>query len=109
MPCSHPSDTGRDPTPRYAGYRAGGWVAMPRTAHGDRTALVLPGTASSGRFVTAAFGPALAAAGFRLVTFDPPAGGDPLGNWRSTLTTVVDEWRPALVGGVSLGAHLATE
>lgn len=79
------------------------------TARGERTALILPGTASSGRFVTAAFGPSLAAAGVRLVTFDPPAGQDPLGSWRSALTAAVAEWRPALLGGVSLGAHLATE
>jgi hypothetical protein len=87
---------------------------MTRTARTDtsstgRTALILPGTASSGRFVTAAFEPALAAAGYRLVTLDPPAGPDPLESWRSALTALVDEWRPALVGGVSLGAHLAAE
>jgi hypothetical protein len=82
---------------------------MTRTADGERTAVVLPGTASSGRFVTAAFGPALAAAGFRLATLDPPAGENPLGSWRSALTALVEERRPALVGGVSLGAHLAAE
>jgi pimeloyl-ACP methyl ester carboxylesterase len=79
------------------------------TAGTERTALVLPGTASSGRFVTAAFGPAVAAAGYRLVTFDPPAGPAPLDSWRSALTAAMGTWRPALVGGVSLGAHLAAE
>jgi hypothetical protein len=72
-------------------------------------AVVLPGTASSGRFVTAAFGPALVAAGYALVTGDPPAGPAPLECWRAELAAGIERFRPALLGGVSLGAHLATE
>jgi pimeloyl-ACP methyl ester carboxylesterase len=76
----------------------------------DPVALVLPGTASTGDFVTRAFGPALAAAGYALVTGDPPRDGGPGGfvrACRAQLAAAIRRYRPRLLGGVSLGAHLA--
>jgi pimeloyl-ACP methyl ester carboxylesterase len=61
-----------------------------------RYAVVLPGSGSSVEFVTRAFGPPLAAAGYELHALPP---GD-------SLPAAVARYRPALLGGVSLGAHL---
>lgn len=76
----------------------------------DPVALVLPGTASTGDFVTRAFGPPLAAAGFALVTGDPPRSSAPgalVGACRAQLAAAVRKFQPRLLGGVSFGAHLA--
>lgn len=70
-------------------------------------AVLLPGTASTGGFVQRAFGPALRAAGYALVTADPPRGPDLIARWWRQLDAAVRRHRPVLVGGVSLGAHLA--
>lgn len=74
---------------------------------GRPAAVLLPGTASTGDFVAATFGPALTAAGYALVTGDPPRGPDPLTAWYGQLGAAVRRYRPLLVGGISLGAHLA--
>lgn len=87
-------------------------MSVVRLSSGRRTdpiALVLPGTASTGDFVTRAFGPALAAAGFALVTGDPPRDSAPgalVGACRAQLAAAIRRFRPRLLGGVSLGAHL---
>jgi pimeloyl-ACP methyl ester carboxylesterase len=69
-------------------------------------AVILPGTASTADFVQRAFGPALAAFGIGLVSDDPPRDGDVAGQC-AALAEAVERHRPVLVGGVSIGAHLA--
>ena len=79
------------------------------TVHGPPSgprALLLPGTASTAEFVARAFGPALAAAGFGLVSGELTPGADDDGAL-AELDRAVARFRPALVGGVSRGAHLA--
>jgi pimeloyl-ACP methyl ester carboxylesterase len=72
-----------------------------------RRAVVVPGSGSSVDFVTRAFGPPLAAAGYDLVAVEPAAGPDAVAGTLRALAEAVRRHRPALVGGVSLGAHLA--
>jgi pimeloyl-ACP methyl ester carboxylesterase len=70
------------------------------------TAVVLPGSGSTAEFVARAFTGPVLAAGYTLVTADPPrAVGDPADEWGEALDDLPS--RPALVGGVSLGAHAA--
>jgi pimeloyl-ACP methyl ester carboxylesterase len=71
-----------------------------------RCAVILPGSASTGEFAARALGPALAALGLATVSADPAALGDPDAQL-GALDAAVREWDPVLVGGVSLGAHLA--
>jgi hypothetical protein len=61
---------------------------------------VTPGTASTADFVGRAFAAPLAALGIGLVSGDAPT--DP-----AALDEAVARYRPVLVGGVSIGAHLA--
>jgi pimeloyl-ACP methyl ester carboxylesterase len=70
-------------------------------------ALVLPGSGSTADFVTRAFGPPLAGAGYDLVTADPPAGPRAVAAALRGLAEAARRHRPELVGGISLGAHLA--
>ena len=70
-------------------------------------AVILPGTGSTADFVTRAFGPALDAAGFALATADPEPGSDVVTAAFDALDEAVARHRPRLVGGVSLGAHVA--
>jgi pimeloyl-ACP methyl ester carboxylesterase len=72
-----------------------------------RRAVILPGSGSTADFVTRAFGPPLAAAGYAVVAVDPPAGPDPVTDALRALDAAARRHRPDLVGGVSLGAHLA--
>ena len=68
-------------------------------------AVVLPGTASDQVFVTAVFAGPLASLGIRLVAPPPVAGA---GVVRAMIAALDAETTPgALVGGVSLGAHVA--
>jgi hypothetical protein len=69
-------------------------------------AVVLPGSASTAQFVATAFAEPLAAAGYALVTADPPRGPDVVARQFAALDHAVRRWRPVLVGGVELGAHL---
>lgn len=98
------------PTKRWDEMTGNGPAAPLLPAGGDLAgpvAVLLPGTASSGAFVAATFGPALSAAGYALVTGDPPRGPGLLPAWYGLLDAAVRRYRPRLVGGVSLGAHLA--
>jgi len=61
---------------------------------------VIPGTASTADFVGRAFAAPLAALGIGLVSGDAPTGP-------AALEEAVARYRPVLVGGVSIGAHLA--
>jgi pimeloyl-ACP methyl ester carboxylesterase len=73
---------------------------------GAPVAAILPGSGSTAEFVARAFACPLRAAGYVLVTADPePAAGDPAAEWGDALDALPA--RPALVGGVSLGAHAA--
>lgn len=69
-----------------------------------RYAVILPGSGSSVDFITRAYGRPLAEAGYDLQVV-PPAS-DPDGSLAALAETAARH-RPALVGGVSLGAHLA--
>lgn len=73
---------------------------------GSPVAVILPGSGSTAEFVARAFALPLASAGYTLVTADPPpAAGDPAVEWAGALDRLPTA--PALVGGVSLGAHAA--
>jgi pimeloyl-ACP methyl ester carboxylesterase len=74
---------------------------------GTPTAVLLPGAGSSADFVTRAFGPPLDQAGYALLTTDPVAGSGVVTAAAADLAAAVSRYRPQLVGGVSLGAHLA--
>jgi pimeloyl-ACP methyl ester carboxylesterase len=67
------------------------------------TAVLLPGSGSTADFVRRAFGPALAGAGYALVTPDPEPGA----GVAAAALDALDRCPAELVGGVSLGAHLA--
>ncbi len=70
-------------------------------------AVLLPGSGSSADFVQRAFGPALAAAGYRLVTPPPVPGGRVATAALADLDAAARGRAGVLVGGVSLGAHIA--
>ncbi len=73
----------------------------------DPVAVVLPGAGSTADFVTRAFGPALAAAGYALVTAEPVAGPELPAAAFAGLDEAIGRYRVRLAGGVSLGAQLA--
>jgi hypothetical protein len=68
---------------------------------------VLPGAGSTADFVTRAFGPPLAGAGYALVTGDPVAGPEVVARALAGLDEAVRRYRARLAGGVSLGAQVA--
>jgi len=72
-------------------------------------AVILPGAGSSADFVARAFGKALHEAGYGLVTPSPEPGPGVVDAALRALDEAAAEHGPALrlVGGVSLGAHLA--
>ncbi len=74
-----------------------------------RTVVLLPGSGSDEVFVTAAFHRPLAALGWRLLAPRPVAGRGVVTGYRAALDAAVDpdEGGALLVGGVSLGAHVA--
>jgi pimeloyl-ACP methyl ester carboxylesterase len=65
-----------------------------------RYAVVVPGSGSSVDFVTRTFGVPLSMAGYTLYAVPP------LPDPAAALAEAVERYAPALVGGVSLGAHL---
>lgn len=88
---------------------ARGTDPAPRPRPGPQVAVVLAGAGSSAGFVTRAFGGPLAAAGYRLVAPPPVPGPDVVPAALAALDRARRTYGPrlAIVGGVSLGAHLA--
>ncbi|GAY10849.1 hypothetical protein TOK_5211 [Pseudonocardia sp. N23] len=82
---------------------------------GDRVAVVLPGSGSDARFVRSAFSEPLAAVGAHLIAPEPDVGRGIVAGYRSALDEALRAVRDMasdtdarlLVGGVSLGAHVA--
>jgi pimeloyl-ACP methyl ester carboxylesterase len=70
-------------------------------------AVVLPGSGSSAEFVRRAFGPPLAAAGYALLAPEPVPGPDLVTAAVAALDDAVRRYDVRLVGGISLGAHIA--
>jgi pimeloyl-ACP methyl ester carboxylesterase len=75
----------------------------------DQVAVVLPGAGSSADFVRRAFGGPLREAGYELVAPEPVPGPDLVAAAYRSLDGAAAEYgaRLRLVGGVSLGAHVA--
>ncbi|GAA5116384.1 alpha/beta hydrolase [Pseudonocardia adelaidensis] len=69
---------------------------------------MLPGSGSDARFVRSAFQPALDVWGITLEAVAPRPGGDVVAGYRAALDAAAGGPGPFLVGGVSLGAHVAT-
>lgn len=71
-------------------------------------AVVLPGSGSDEVFVRAAFAGPLSAAGIRLIAPAPRRGADLVAGLLAALDDALDRADgPLLVGGISLGAHVA--
>ncbi|MCP2260750.1 Lysophospholipase, alpha-beta hydrolase superfamily [Streptoalloteichus tenebrarius] len=82
------------------------WVSPPRR----RVAVLVPGTGSDAEFVRRAFAGPLAALGFRLVAVSPRPGPRLVDEHLAALDrAALAAGHPVVVGGVSLGAHLAAE
>ncbi|EHR62094.1 alpha/beta fold hydrolase [Saccharomonospora cyanea] len=74
-----------------------------------RTAVLLPGTGSDEIFVRAVFTRPLAAVGVAVTAPAPPPGEAVVTGYTALLDRIAERTDgPLLVGGVSLGAHLAT-
>lgn len=72
------------------------------------TAVVLPGSGSDDVFVRAAFNGPLRSLGVRLVAPRPLPGADVVGGHRAALDEALARVEgPVLVGGISVGAHIA--
>lgn len=80
-----------------------------RAAGRHPLAVLLPGTGSDEVFVRAAFADPLAALDIPLLAPPPVPGPDVLTHHRAALDWSAAAGRPLLVGGVSLGAHVAVE
>jgi pimeloyl-ACP methyl ester carboxylesterase len=73
-------------------------------------AVLIPGTGSDEVFVRAVFARPLAALGIALITPPPPPGGELANGYLALLDQLAAECaEPIVVGGISFGAHLATE
>lgn len=73
------------------------------------TAVLLPGTGSDEVFVTAVFAGPLKAAGMRLVAPRPCPGPELAEHQLAALDETAGRDGPIVVGGISLGAHVAAE
>jgi pimeloyl-ACP methyl ester carboxylesterase len=73
------------------------------------TAVVLPGTGSDEVFVRAVFGEPAAEARLHLVTPAPKHGSELAEHHLAALDAAADRYGRIVVGGISLGAHLAAE
>jgi pimeloyl-ACP methyl ester carboxylesterase len=71
-------------------------------------AVLLPGSGSDDWFVRSVFAPALSALDVTLDAVAPRPGRDVVAGYRAALDAALDGPGPLLVGGVSLGAHVAT-
>jgi pimeloyl-ACP methyl ester carboxylesterase len=78
--------------------RSNGWCGR---------AVVLPGSGSDDLFVRFAFEAPLRAVGIELVSPSPRHGADVVDGYRAALDAAAADPQPLLVGGVSLGAHVA--
>jgi pimeloyl-ACP methyl ester carboxylesterase len=84
-------------------------VTLPALRRLADAAVVLPGSGSDEVFVHAVFGPPLAAEGLQLVA-PPPRHGPRLAEHHlSALDAAAQRHGRIVVGGISLGAHLAAE
>lgn len=82
--------------------------AAPSAERHPSTAVVLPGSGSDDVFVRSAFAAPLRAAGIALVAPAPRRGRDVVAGYRAALDAALERADgPLLVGGVSLGAHVA--
>jgi pimeloyl-ACP methyl ester carboxylesterase len=70
-------------------------------------AIMLPGTASDDRFVRSVFARPLAAVGIDLIVPPLRRGADVIADYREALDRAALLSGPLLVGGISLGAHVA--
>ncbi|MGI5130902.1 alpha/beta fold hydrolase [Pseudonocardia sp. CA-107938] len=70
--------------------------------------MLLPGSGSDDRFVRSAFAGPLSAFGITAVTPVPRPGAAVVDGYRAALDAAAAEPGPLVVGGVSLGAHVAT-
>jgi pimeloyl-ACP methyl ester carboxylesterase len=75
----------------------------------DQVAVILPGAGSSSGFVTRVFAGPLREAGYALVAPPPAPGPELVARAVDALDTALDTYgsRLRLVGGISLGAHVA--
>lgn len=73
------------------------------------TVVVLPGTGSDEVFVRAVFGAPSAEVGLHLVTPAPRHGSHLAEHHLAALDAAAEKYGPIVVGGISLGAHLAAE
>lgn len=79
-------------------------------AHPHCTAVILPGTGSDDVFVRSVFTRPLAALGIDVIAPAPPPGTQVVTGYLHLLDRIADvAGTELLVGGVSLGSHLATE
>ena len=76
--------------------------------HVGETAVILPGTASDEVFVASVFAGPLAAVGLDLLAVRPRPGKDLVSDHLAALDAASADG-PVVVGGISLGAHLAAE
>jgi pimeloyl-ACP methyl ester carboxylesterase len=76
--------------------------------HVGETAVILPGTGSDEVFVASVFAGPLAAVGLDLVAVAPQPGKDLVSGHVAALDAAARHG-PIVVGGISLGAHLAAE
>lgn len=73
------------------------------------TVVILPGTGSDEVFVRAAFDRPAQAARLRLVTPEPHHGVDLAEHHLAALDSAADRYGSVVVGGISLGGHVAAE
>jgi pimeloyl-ACP methyl ester carboxylesterase len=93
-----PSGVGRAARAEASAERSNAWYGR---------AVVLPGSGSDEQFVRVAFEAPLRAVGIELVSPPPRRGADVVDGYRAALDAAAAGPEPLLVGGVSLGAHVA--
>jgi pimeloyl-ACP methyl ester carboxylesterase len=96
------------PSPNHLVRGARGGCSAERSGPPPVRAVLLPGSGSDALFVRSVFGPALRAAGVALEAVDPRPGADVVAGYRAALDAALSRGTPLLVGGISLGAHVAT-
>lgn len=84
-------------------------MTIPPVRRAADTAVILPGTGSDEVFVRKVFESPLTSAGLRLVAPRPCQGSELAERHLADLDAAADRYGPIVVGGISLGAHLAAE